>query len=313
MLNSLPLLLALTLTAAGPQEKTGTILSEPETGATITLPEGWNFASGDEGLVAQSADKRAFILLGSSEKKFDELRADVAALVLTRLDDIVLARSVVAGVDERGALEALILADGTGVSKKDGERVDFSALVLKVGDAGALVLGAWKDPAHAELVGRVLDTLHVKQSTGEAGLMMTDVTTGASITFPAGWEVVASKRGILGASKERGALIVVLRWQEDFEKALIKTREGVAAHVFKDIEIGDFGVVEASYDKSLGRVVAAYGTAADRIDGKPVEFTALRIQNVTEDQGSAILAAWKDEKSGKQVEKVLASVKLAKK
>ena len=313
MLTLLPALLAAAASTGAVQEEAGTILHEPESGATLTLPAGWSFAKGgDGGFVAFSEDERGFILLASTEKPFEEAREDVKALILGRLDDVTVAKTTVVGMDERGSLEAMIAANGKGISKRDGEEVEFSALFLKSGDTCALALGAWKSPEHAEAVATILAGLHVKKSAAKGGLEMTDATTGASITFPEGWDVVASRKGILAVDPERGGMIVVLRWQGDFEKSLEETREALLTWVFKDVTLGEFAVAEASYDKSLGRVVAASGKAIDRIDAQPVDFTALRIQRVDENQGCAIFGAWKDEKRAKQVEQIFTSIKIKK-
>ena len=158
----------------------------------------------------------------------------------------------------------------------------------------------------------ILEGLHIEKSAAKGGLEMTDATTGASITFPEGWSVVASRKGILAVDPERAGMIVVLRWQGDFDKSLEETREALLTWVFKDVTLGEFAVAEASYDKSLGRVVAASGKAIDRIDAKPVDFTALRIQRVDENQGCAIFGAWKDMQRAKQVEQIFTSIKIKK-
>ena len=206
------------------------------------------------------------------------------------------------GADERGSLEALIAVAGTGTSRMDAAQVDFSAVVLKSGEAGVLALGAWKTPAHAEAVATILHGLHVQKSAGEAGLEMTDSASGASITFPEGWSVMAGRKGILASAPERGAMVMVMRWQDGFEKGLNETRDALVTHVFKDATLGEFAVVEASYGENLGAVVAASGSAIDRMDQKPVDFRALRIQNVSEDRGTAIFGAWKSEEHAKQGE-----------
>ncbi|MFT5049054.1 MAG: hypothetical protein ACI8QZ_000443 [Chlamydiales bacterium] len=312
MLILLPTLLVAAVQMGTTQEAHGTTLRDPASGATMTLPAGWSFARGEEGLMAVSEDRNGFILLAATEKNFDEVRVDVAALVLTRLDDVVIARTALVGADERGSLEALIAIDGTGTSRMDAAQVDFSAIVMKSGDAGVLALGAWKTAAHAQAVATILHGLHVEKSAGQSGLEMTDSITGASITFPEGWSVIAGRTGILANAPERGAMVMVMRWQDGFEQGLNETRDALLTHVFKDVTLGEFAVVEASYGENLGAVVAATGSAVDRMDQKPVDFRALRIQNVSEDRGTAIFGAWKSEQHAKQVQKVLDSITLKK-
>ncbi len=50
--------------------------------------------------------------------------------------------------------------------------------------------------------------------------------------------------------------------------------------------------------------------AVDRLDEKPVEFTALRIQDVEKDHGAVLFGAWKDDKGAKQVAELMASIKI---
>ena len=108
------------------------------------------------------------------------------------------------------------------------------------------------------------------------------------------------------------ALAILMSWQGDFEQTLEETRGALLTWVLKDVQLGEFAVVEATYDKSLGRVVAASGKAIDRLDGKPVEFTALRIQNVDEDHGAAAFGAWKDAEHKKQIAMLMASIRIEK-
>ena len=115
MLPLLPLLLSLATSAPLPQEESGTVLHEPKSGVTLTLPEGWEFVRGQEGLIAVSPDEHGFILLAAAEENFEKLRGDVKALILQRLDEVVVARTTIQGVDERGALEELVGASGTGI------------------------------------------------------------------------------------------------------------------------------------------------------------------------------------------------------
>jgi hypothetical protein len=306
----LPLLLAATAQPIQ-QDVVGAILVESKTGATVVLPQGWSSVKTDEALQAVSDDGSAYVLLAAAEKKFDEIGADVRAAILAHLDDVTVETTAVVGVDERGALEGLVTANGTGISKRDGAEVEFAALVVRSGEAGALALGAWKDEKRAEQVAKILEGLRIEKVARSGGYTMTDPTTGASITFPEGWNVAASRRGILAAAPKRGAMIVILRWQDHFEESLAKTREVLLTQVFKDVTVGEFAVAEASYDKSLGRVVSASGKAQDRVDAKPVDFTVLRIQNVDDDEGCAIFGAWKDEKHAEQVKRTLASIKIA--
>jgi hypothetical protein len=310
MLALIPLLLSALAGSTPAQEDQGLTLHEPTTGATLTLPENWSLATGEEGLMSFNDDKRGFVLLVGAEQNFESMRTDVKALILTRLDDVVVAKTTIQGVNERGALEQLVVATGTGMSRMDGEKVDFMGLVLKSGDTGVLALGAWKDEANKELVTKVLESLHVKESAGKGGLEITNAKTGASIKIPMGWDVVRTRKGLLTTDPSGKAMAILMNWQGNFDESLTKIRASLSTWVFKEIEIGEFAMIEATYDKSLGRVIAASGKAIDRMDEKPVEFTALRIQNVDADHGAVLFGAWKDEKSAKQVAELMASIKI---
>ena len=314
MLARIPLLLsALAVSALAqdhPAHDEGLVLHEPKTGATLTLPETWSVATGEEGLMAASEDKRGFVLLIAAEKDFEVVREDVKALILSRLDNVVVAKSVVEGVNERGALEEVITAIGKGTSKRDGEEVEFAGLLIRSGETGALALGAWKDEANMKLVKGVLSSLHVKQSAGEGGLEITNTESGSSIVIPEGWGVIRDRKGLLATDPSGKAMAILMKWQGNFEESLTKMRSTLLTWVFKDVEIGEFAVIEASYAKDLGRVVAANGNAVDRFDEKPVEFTALRIQNVNEDMGAVLFGAWKDEQHAEKIEAMIASIKI---
>ena len=125
-----------------------------------------------------------------------------------------------------------------------------------------------------------------------------------------GWEVVRSRKGLVTTDPNGKAMAILLNWQGDFEESLTKMRTSLLTWVFKEVEIGEFAVIEATYHKSLGRVVAASGKAIDRMDDKSVEFTALRIQNMDDDDGAVLFGAWKDEQSAKQIAELMASIKI---
>ena len=78
------------------------------------------------------------------------------------------------------------------------------------------------------------------------------------------------------------------------------------------VQFGEFAVMEASYDESLGRVVASSGKAVDRWDDSPVEFRALRVQLVDKDEGAVVFGAWKDAEAAKEVEQLMASIRIKK-
>lgn len=293
-------------------EEQGLTLHESKSGATVTLPEDWVLAKGEGGLMAHSEDDKGFVALIDAKKDFEAVRQDVRALVLSRLDDVTVEGVEAEGVDERGALGQLVAARGTGTSKLDGAEVDFAGLLVGAERGTALVLGAWKDDANRATVERILGSLRVQESAGKGGLVFHDAATGASVTIPEGWAVLRNRKGLIAAAPDRKALAVLMNWQGDFEAAVQKMRATLLKKVFDDVEIGEFAVVEASYHKSLGRVIAAEGSAVDRVDDLPVEFTALRIQSVDENRGAAFFGAWKDEEHAEQIAELVKSIKIEK-
>jgi hypothetical protein len=263
-------------------------------------------------MMAHSADRRGFVLLAAAEHDFEALREDVKALILERLDDVVVARQRIVGVNERGGIEEIVEAHGMGTSKLDGEPVEFAGHVVRSGDEGALVLGAWKDEQHAKLVAGILAGLHVEETAGEGGLVVTNNATGTSVTIPEGWNVLRNRKGLLATSPDRGGMAILMAWQKDFEKSLEKMRAVLTGWVFKEIAIDEFVAVEASYDEEqLVPILAARGTAIDRADDKPVQFSLLRIQQVDKNEGTALFGVWKDETHAEQVAALLASIRLA--
>lgn len=314
-MNPLIASLAATLlaTVAFPQAQEGTILHEPHTGATVTLPANWAFTTDDVGMIARSEDMSAMVAMASAEKGFDELRENVKSFILSRLDEVVVAKTTVVAVDELGAFEQLVAVDGTGISRKDSEPVTFSGVMLRSGDAGALVLGAWKDEPGAKIVQQIINSLRIEKSAGEGGLVLTSAATGATITVPEGWKTIADRKGLLTVAPERGGMTLVLRWSGDFEKSVEKAKIVLAGWVFKDISFGEVTVVEASFDQTLAEAVTASGTAIDIVDEKPVQFCVLRMGLPETDEGALVFGAWKDEKNKKAVHEMLKSIKMGKK
>ena len=312
MLILLSLLASASMSVVPEEVDAGILLHEPATGATLTLPEDWTFATGEEGLMAFSADERSFVLLRAAEKNFEQVREDVRPLILSRLDDVVVATTSIEGLNERGALEGIVKAHGVGTSKLDGEPVEFAALTLKSGEQGVLVLGAWKDAISAERVKLVLSSLHVKDSIGEAGLEITNARTGAKVKLPKGWEVVRSRKGLIAANPDGNAMAILVGWQGDFEKELARIQKVLVGWVFKEVKFGEFGIIEASHGEHMGRVVSSNGTAVDRSDDRPVDFVALRVQVPEKNEGAVLFGAWKDAEHAAQVKQLLASLRLPK-
>ncbi|MHC5065503.1 MAG: hypothetical protein ACYTG5_16185 [Planctomycetota bacterium] len=252
----------LLVTAALPQTQKGTILHEPTTGTTLTLP----------------------------------------------------AKTTVVAVDELGAFEQLVAVDGTGIARKDGKPVTFSGLMLRSGDAGALVLGAWKNEMGAKAVGQIMDSLRIERSSEEGGLVLTDTATGATVTVPEGWKTIANRKGLLSVAPERGGMTLILRWAGDFDESVDKAKMVLTGWVFEDIEFSEVGVVEASATgKPLTMAITKSGKAIDIIDEKPVQFSVLRLSQPKMNEGALVFGAWKNETNKQAVHEMLSSIKMGKK
>ena len=62
----------------------------------------------------------------------------------------------------------------------------------------------------------------------------------------------------------------------------------------------------------VGRVFAARGTAVDRRDKKPADFTVLRIQLADKNEGAALFGVWKDQKGAEEVRELMTSIRIKK-
>jgi hypothetical protein len=286
------------------------VLHEPTSGATLTLPSDWTFATREGALVATSPSGNGFVLIAGAERKFETIRQDVAGLIATRLDDVAIATTQAAARNERGALEQIVVVRGTGTSRIDGQTVDFAGNLVQTGETGALVLGAWKDEAHATVVTKTLRSLRVRKTAGEKGLEITNMATGASVKIPAGWDVVRSRNGLLTTSPDRAATALLLPWQDNFEKTMEKVRGNLLTWALKDVVIGEFGVAEAEFHESLGTVLAATGTAVDRMDSTPVEFSVVRLQLADTDQGAAMIGIWKNAERSAELQRMIRSIRV---
>ena len=288
----------------------GLTLTEPASGVTVTLPEDWTFTKGDGGLMAHSPERTGFVLLMGAEQNFDQVREDVKALILQRLTDVVVVRTTLEGVGANGALEEIVSVQGQGISKVDGELVDFAGLLVESGDTGSLLLGAWKNEASEAQVAQILASLHIRESVGEAGLEITNAAAGASVKIPAGWDVLRNREGLFATCPHGSGMVVMMGWQENFEESYDTVRSVLLGWVFKEVTIGEVAVIEAAQADRTGVVVAANGTAIDRADDKPMELTMLRIERKDKDQGAVLFGAWKDEEHAQEVAALLKSLQI---
>ncbi len=304
-----------TVAATAPAQSGPVLLTEPNSGVSVMLPEDWSFAASEKGLIAASGDKTGLVVLREIDRKFTEAAFDLETSVERgALRDVELDRVVIMLDRERGALEALVHARGSGLDQQ-GDRVQFALLLVKVGEEGDLVLGAWKNPRQAKTVSDILDSIHVRNPQAAGGLQLSEPETGAAITIPVGWVTMANRKGLLAASVDRGAMALIFRPRADFAAAVAQATVFLRERVFDDVQVGEFGAVkavDATLGAELGRVMVASGTATDRVDKKPVEFRVLAVKRSDTDEGALILGAWKSEKHKKQVEALLNSIHFAK-
>lgn len=290
-------------------------LSEPKSGVTVTLPKDWKVGAADKGLIAVNDDRSAMVVLADCAQDFGKPVPDVAkSLQRSKLRDLKIEDAVTVAEADRGALQGLISVKGSGTNE-DGDKVTFSAFIVKAGDIAGLAVGAWKDAKQAATVAGILEGICVQNPKSHEGLVLSETQTGASVTIPAGWVTMASKKGLLAWSQDRTAMTLIIRPQEKFDDAVTKASTFLKGHVLEDVEIGKFGEVSATdavHKAEFARVVGASGKAKDRTDGKPVQLRVLAVQCPELDQGAMVLGAWKDEKGAAAVKKLLESIHVAK-
>ncbi len=145
------LVLAAEVAIATPPD--GKELFEPNTGAAITIPVDWVLAADQSRLIATSDDQKAMVVLMKTETGFEQeimkLESSFAQQVFkdTHVDEAI----ILVGED-RGGFEAAVALKGHAIHRRDGQPVQFAAIMVKSGDSGSLVIGAWKDQKHVSTV-----------------------------------------------------------------------------------------------------------------------------------------------------------------
>ncbi|MHC4825225.1 MAG: hypothetical protein ACYTEY_01580, partial [Planctomycetota bacterium] len=279
----------------------------------VTLPEGWEFFVDHVSLQATSGGERALVVMMATEKGFEQELMRLERTVGGRLfENVAIEEAVILLGEDRGGLEGAVAMHGTAVHRKDGQPVEFAATLVKAGDAGELIFGAWKDPQHARTVREIVDSVHVKLPEMEAGLRLTDKKTGATITIPDQWSVYAYRTGLQAFDPDRRAMTLIVRSDGDFEGTRKRVRGILTQAVFTDIQIGEFGAMAGISEEGIGRLVAASGTARHRMDGASVEFMVIVAERVDQNTGLLIVGAWKDDKHRELVAKTLESLHLKK-
>ncbi len=297
------------------QQDDSLLLTGPETGVSVTLPKDWSFLAAKQGLAATNTDKSALIILAELDENFRDSAMDVEeSLADGLLTEVVVDKAVILAKRERGALQGLVRVTGAGVDPH-GQKVDFNALFVKVGDTTGIIVGAWKGKDRKVVVEKILEGIHVRSAGGPGGLKLTDTGTGATVTIPKGWVTVASRKGLFAFSEDRAAMTLIFRPRENFAQAVENTRNSLREHVFQDIEISDFAEVQAmdANQRGFARVLNASGVAKDREDQQPVEFQVMMVQRMDKDRGGLILGAWKNAEAKGEVASLLSSIKVGKK
>jgi hypothetical protein len=200
------------------EQPSGRELFDKATGVAVTLPEGWEFFVDHVSLRATSGDERAMVVMMATEKGFEQELMRLERTVGQRhFENVKVDQAVILMGEDRGGLEGAVAMRGTAVHREDGQPVEFAATLVKAGDAGELIFGAWKDPRHAQVVQEIVDSVHVRLPEMEAGLRLTDKKTGATITIPDQWSVYAYRTGLQAFDPDRRAMTLIVRSDGDFE------------------------------------------------------------------------------------------------
>ena len=311
-----PAVLCATLLASGlsAQNDESLLLTGRETGVSVMLPKDWSFLAGKKGLAASNEDKSALVLLAELDENFRDSAMDVEeTLADGLLTEVVVDKAVILAQRDRGALEGLVRVTGAGIDPH-GQKVDFNALIVKVGDTTGIIVGAWKGDDRKEVVEKILEGIHVRSAGGKGGLTLTNTGTGATVTIPKGWITTASPKGLLAFTEDRTAMTLIFRPRDNFAKAVENTRTILRERVFQDIEISDFAEITAAAANKRGfaRVLNASGKAKDRQDQQPVEFEVMMVQRTDKDRGGLILGAWKNADAKAQVAELLSTIRVGK-
>ncbi len=149
-----------------PEMESGLQLTDKKTGATITIPEEWSAYAYRTGLFAFNPDRRAMTLIVMSDDDFQETRQQARAILAEKIfTDIRIGRFSAFTVMNKQGFGQVVAATGTARGRLDGEPAEFIAIVAEQPeqDSGVLVIGAWKDEEHKNVVYKTLESLRVKK------------------------------------------------------------------------------------------------------------------------------------------------------
>lgn len=286
-------------------------ISEPQSGVTVSLPRDWNVAAGKNGLLAAPEDKRAFVILFQTKDRFEEavwkLRASLRGDVFR---DVEVEKMAILVEKDRGGYEAAVVFEGKAVMRKDGAPARFAGIVVKSGEKGGLVFGAWKDAAHAKEVRAILDGVKVRMPGGKGGLILRNRKTGASIQLPEHWGVLAGRKGLLAAANDKQGMVIIAATPESFEGSIDKVRAHVSKKALDGVKLGEFEEYAVDDGVGLTEVRVARGKAKDRKDDSPVEFAVVVAELVKGDGGILVLGIWKNKEQHEHIKKMMRTLKL---
>ena len=287
-------------------------LFDSATGVAITLPANWEFLTTKNNLRAFSEDRSATVFMMATQDKFEKKLLAIEETAGSRFfKDVEFAEATILMGRERGALEEAVFLSGNAVDRQDGEPVQFAAMFVKSGDAGELVFGSWKDREHRDIVRQIVQSVRVRLPELESGLVLTDKQTGATITIPEQWTVHGARGGLLTYSPDRGAMTLIIRCDEDFQAKRNQVRDILTQRVFESAKVGKLTEFITADSKGFGQLLAADGTATDRVTGEPAEFMVIVAERLGEqDSGVLILGAWKTDAYQEVVRTTLKSLRL---
>ncbi len=307
-LLSVTMVLLLFVSTVNAQATSGKELFEPTTGAALNIPDNWVFRADKNHLLAVSDDQKAMVILMKTDANFgDEISKLETSLAERVFENVDLDEAVILVGAERGGFEAAVALKGSAIHKKDGQPVTFSAMLVKTGDRGSLVLGAWKNPTHAEMIQEILDTFHIRRP-GTGGLELTHLESGATVKLPKGWQVMSYRKGLIGFAPDRGAMILIVKSDDQFADTVKRARAILTTRIFKNVKIEEFKAVVAVDRHGFREMVTASGSAQDQVDDKNVEFHVIAAEQPGDDEGILIVGAWKDKAHMEMVRKTLESL-----
>ena len=152
-----------------PEMESGLQLTDKETGATITIPDQWSAYATRTGLFAFDPERRAMTLIIMSDEDFDATRREARAILTQRVfTDIRLGDFGTMTAVGQNAFGRILVANGTARDRMDGAPAEFMVVVAEHVDAeqndrGVLVVGAWKDEEHKDLVKKTLESLRIER------------------------------------------------------------------------------------------------------------------------------------------------------